>query len=269
MGQRTQIIVEVEEETSRITKETEKKVAVYHNQWGFAKMQMRDIICLLNTYIGYEGFIFPKQLNKAFLLENETLKKTSLKNIKDYLNNSDNNNGGLFIKLKIKDSFIQEGELYIFNDPEADREKGIDSEGVNRVISLWEYIRANPRYFEKDFYKMLLATLKYYNIRIAPKKMLEEDKTSKLKKIIEKSGFNIEKCSNGYNLSQYTPAGEDWNLFVEKLEDIKETSENFDINEEFRVLFNSGLSGVPDVETLLNDQKWKQKTLEELAEKIK
>lgn len=83
-------------------------------------------------------------------------------------------------------------------------------------------------------------------------------------KRLKKCGFAVEKQDDGYFVSQYTPAGEDWGFFIRNVEDFDDYVNDFDPEEEFRVLFNSGLSGLPKATVLIDDQYWKQETLEEV-----
>ena len=43
-----------------------------------------------------------------------------------------------------------------------------------------------------------------------------------IKKILEKHGFTVSKDGDCWNIQQYTPEGEDWNLCFSKLEEIKD-----------------------------------------------
>lgn len=87
-------------------------------------------------------------------------------------------------------------------------------------------------------------------------------------KKLEKHGFYVHKEKDGYEIQQYTPAGEDWCLFFRKLEEIKNYAENFDPEKEFTMWFNakqSGIRGVPSIPELWKDQLWKQELLQEIA----
>ena len=86
-------------------------------------------------------------------------------------------------------------------------------------------------------------------------------------KRLEKMGFDVEKDDQGYNLQQYTPAGEDWNLYFNKLQDIKEYAENYDPEDNFNMWIEAkqnGIRGVPNPAELWEDQLWKQNLLKEL-----
>lgn len=88
---------------------------------------------------------------------------------------------------------------------------------------------------------------------------------------LKKFGFTITKEANGYNLQQYTPEGEDWNIYLSKLEDIKEYAEDFDPEEEFRVWFEAkqnSVQGVPGVAALWQDQLWKADLLKQILNTI-
>lgn len=94
----------------------------------------------------------------------------------------------------------------------------------------------------------------------------------KIKKILENAGFKIEKVDGGYELSQYTPAGEDWILTFEKLEDIVNYAENYEPSEDFVMWYEArknGTIGVPDDSTLWEDQQWKKELLIGILEEIR
>lgn len=88
------------------------------------------------------------------------------------------------------------------------------------------------------------------------------------RRILERYGFNVTKGIDGYNLQQHTPAGEDWNIPLKLLKDIKDYAENFDAGEEFAMWVeakNNGFEGVPEYEELWADQVWKQNLLNKIA----
>lgn len=93
-----------------------------------------------------------------------------------------------------------------------------------------------------------------------------------IKKILEENGFTVERSySGGYYISQYTPAGEDWGIELDKLEDFPEYAENFDPEEEFEMWIeakHSGVRGVPSPAILWEDQKWKENLLDEVLQQI-
>lgn len=92
-----------------------------------------------------------------------------------------------------------------------------------------------------------------------------------MRKFLENNGFTITKTKDGYELQQYTPAGEDWWLYVQKLKDLKEYAENFDPEEEFEMWIEAkrnGVAGVPGVSELWQDQLWKQEKLNLIASNI-
>ena len=93
----------------------------------------------------------------------------------------------------------------------------------------------------------------------------------KIEKVIEKEGFSISETPDGYEVSQYTPAGEDWNLYFDKLEDIVQYAENYDPEEDFAMWVeakHSGVHGVPSPAELWQDQLWKQETLNRIKDKL-
>ena len=93
----------------------------------------------------------------------------------------------------------------------------------------------------------------------------------KIRKILEDNGFKVEKVNGGYELSQYTPAGEDWILTFGKLEDIVNYAENYEPVEDFVMWYEArknGTRGVPDDSTLCEDQHWKKELLNSIKQEI-
>ena len=164
MGQRTQIVVRVKAVSSYSRKES-VHYASYHNQWGLAKVQMKDVIRMLTYYnADYDNYELPKQLAKAWRLpQDEWCTDLTPEGVCDYLNHQDNNDGGIFLDLVAEDQEIVEGKMYIYSDPEASKHA---TDKVEGPISLSTYIRSNPHYYDKDFYKALIDICKYYNVEI-------------------------------------------------------------------------------------------------------
>ena len=190
MGQRTQIVIEVNkiERDSKTNKDIIKKyVGSYHNQWGIATMQLRDIKRFLTTYYnGFGDYKLPEQLYKAYFLKDKYdypfNEECTLENIMKWLNCQDNNDGGLFLTVNMdKYGTIEDGKLYIFNDPEADNRNLPDNAsdddyvGVNRIIGFWEYLNYYPKYFTKDFVTGFFAELAEHNIEIVEKMEANND----------------------------------------------------------------------------------------------
>lgn len=89
----------------------------------------------------------------------------------------------------------------------------------------------------------------------------------KLIRIFENRGFSVieEPEDDSITIRQYTPAGEDWNLYFNKWEDILEYE--LDPEEEFEMWIEakmSGTRGVPCIPDLWKDQLWKQNIIEKL-----
>lgn len=89
-----------------------------------------------------------------------------------------------------------------------------------------------------------------------------------IEQIFEYNNFDINDTGDGFELSQYTPEGEDWYIYLSDLEDIVEYAEDFDVGEEFKVWFGAN-RGEPDAVELWEDQLWKQKLLNKIAEEVK
>ena len=93
--------------------------------------------------------------------------------------------------------------------------------------------------------------------------------SKKIEDILIEEGFTVEVDSGGeIEIRQTTPAGEDWGFYLDSYEDFVEYANNFDKEEEFRLLFNSNCEGLPDARTLLDDQDWKEEKLEKTARRI-
>ena len=171
MGQRTQLIVKVNE--TRYNGEKRTITGTYHNQWGFARMQLFDIINLLNTYIN-GTWEMPKQLAKGFLEDEKySCKDLTINGVTNYLNNyADNNNGGAFIELNVERYQIVSGKLVLFSDPESESSMLSNGESILNArpfMSYKKYKSFNEQYFTKEFDRMFLSTLKYYNVKIITK----------------------------------------------------------------------------------------------------
>lgn len=91
-----------------------------------------------------------------------------------------------------------------------------------------------------------------------------------IKEVFERYNFSVEKQKQGYFISQYTPAGEDWGFTLENLEDIKDYAENFDPDEEFDMWMEARhrVRGVPSPHDLWEDQIWKQNMLKNVANEV-
>lgn len=89
-----------------------------------------------------------------------------------------------------------------------------------------------------------------------------------IKKILENNGFSITKNNQGFDLQQYTPAGEDWWIMLTKLSDIKDFAENFDEEEEFEFWVKADVRGKPSISELWKDQLWKKELLQNIAKEL-
>lgn len=92
-----------------------------------------------------------------------------------------------------------------------------------------------------------------------------------IKKVLEENGFGVSKEDNQFFIHQFTPCGEDWGFYLDKLSDIYDYAENFDIDEEFELWVDakkSGVSGIPSYAELIEDQQWKKDLLEKVAEEV-
>ena len=89
-----------------------------------------------------------------------------------------------------------------------------------------------------------------------------------IRRALEKHGFIVKKEDNGWDISQFTPAGEDWHIFLFKLGEFESYVEGFDPEEEFENLFRGRPAGLPSVPELWKDQEWKQNLLNKIWEEI-
>lgn len=92
-----------------------------------------------------------------------------------------------------------------------------------------------------------------------------------IKKVLEENGFGVSKEDDQFLIEQYTPAGEDWGFYLDKLSDICEYAENFDVDEEFEMWVEAkqnGANGVPSYADLLEDQQWKKDLLMKVADEV-
>jgi hypothetical protein len=80
--------------------------------------------------------------------------------------------------------------------------------------------------------------------------------------------FAVSEDGNGYNLQEYTPTGEDWNIYIDRLEDIIDYADYFDPEEEFEFWVKADIRGKPSISELWQDQLWKQDYLNKLREEI-
>lgn len=101
-------------------------------------------------------------------------------------------------------------------------------------------------------------------------------------KVLEDAGFNIgeitEQDGEYYvELSQYTPEGEDWYVIIwfddtdeDFIKSVRTCADNFDVDEEAEPYIEMrGQRGVPNsIADLIEDAKWKGKTLEDLADAL-
>lgn len=92
---------------------------------------------------------------------------------------------------------------------------------------------------------------------------------------IEELEWNIQDEGNDYLLSQFSPAGQDFNIYVNKADDVDtfinniyKTYENYDISEEVSYwvgVDGHGINGAPyELEDLLEDMKWCKQAIYDL-----
>lgn len=92
---------------------------------------------------------------------------------------------------------------------------------------------------------------------------------------IEELGWTITDEGNNYLLSQFSPANQDFNVIVDKsdnvnvlIENIYRAYENFDVSEEVGLWTDEsghGINGAPyDIEDLVEDMKWCKQVIYDL-----
>ena len=97
------------------------------------------------------------------------------------------------------------------------------------------------------------------------------DKSGRLKKVCEELGWCVHEDYEGYYLSKYSPAGEDFGFYISEdnpYEDVQEYSDNFDPDEHCIMWIKEmdTVSGVPQsVRELINDAEAIAEMLDELA----
>ena len=92
-----------------------------------------------------------------------------------------------------------------------------------------------------------------------------------IKKALKDNGFAVSKSDDGWSIQQYTPAGEDWWIYLGDLKDFEEFVRSFDPEDEFNNLWQAkqnGFRGVPGPAELWQDQLWKQETLNNVLEDL-
>ena len=105
-----------------------------------------------------------------------------------------------------------------------------------------------------------------------------------VEKLLEKLGFDFnvefeEVCCYTATISQYTPAGEDWSFIIRfngsqdnLVDKVHEYLEDYDPKQEFAMWvdakYHNTCEGIPDIETLYEDCKWKEQTMSELDREI-
>ena len=177
MGQRTQLIIQniqpIQEEDGNVVNKVFTNV--YHNQWGYGVLMLRDIINYITNKNGYKYErwvqpgaskpVTPTNCGGAFDITNEfeqhldlSQKITSVAGFKQYAEMCDNNNGWVLLRL-VRSVYgaIESGEYFFFKGSEEcwdyNGETQIE-EPCSRVVSAREFIDASYRMdvlqWEKD-----------------------------------------------------------------------------------------------------------------------
>ena len=96
--------------------------------------------------------------------------------------------------------------------------------------------------------------------------------SKKIEDILEEYGFSISDEDGDYDLQLGTPAGEDWHIILNRLEDIVDYAEDFDPDSEFEMWVEAKMAGdssIPGYSELLEDQQWKKDLLMKIAKEIR
>lgn len=94
---------------------------------------------------------------------------------------------------------------------------------------------------------------------------------AKIKKVLKNLDWNMDIYEGDADLRKASPAGEDFSISVSLdnlVDEVRSASDDFNVEEHVHMLLdakNAGLSGVPDVRTLVEDAEAIQEMLEELA----
>ena len=93
-----------------------------------------------------------------------------------------------------------------------------------------------------------------------------------VRQALEKNGFTVTEDNDGWDISQYTPAGEDWHITLCYGDDFKDYVAGFDPEEEFCMWVEArragNVMGIPSPSELWKDQEWKKETLNKVVEDI-
>lgn len=152
---------------------------------------------------------------------------------------------------------------------------------LNKLYNKIDKLEQDATFYVNDYEidsasSFIIDRLELVKERIETVKSLLEDKAFKQKKLpilktFEDLGFDVSKEGKQYFIHQYTPAGEDWGFYLEKLHDVIEYAQNFDVDEEFKMWLDAkqnGVRGVPEASELWQDQCWKRGILVRLANRI-
>ncbi|MBE6423057.1 hypothetical protein [Succinivibrio dextrinosolvens] len=89
-------------------------------------------------------------------------------------------------------------------------------------------------------------------------------------------GFNVDVDNLHVSLETQTDAGEDWYFEIEHknstfdfIQNFRLFAEDFDVEDEFRSLFEANAAGTPDAITLYQDQEEKKELLYEVGKRLK
>lgn len=182
MGQRTQIIIQTESNAGA------RNTSVYHFQWGFGRVMFLQLFgILLQDYFkdtftpGYAFGADIQMIGKGRDLsdeftpeERESLNKLEFDNpraVGDVLRSCDNNNGGLFVRIK-EDKTAYHAAAISFAFMPGYEEGG----NYDRFCTAKEYANFTPSYSDPDFYNLFDSFCKYFNLVDMAAKPRPEDK---------------------------------------------------------------------------------------------
>jgi tetratricopeptide (TPR) repeat protein len=150
------------------------------------------------------------------------------------------------------------------------------SVGANFSSGLIVYDMVIP---EKDYSENIKKAIDYLKSIKGeiPSNFLEQENLNIFKAVCEKSGWSVYvDGNNGFELSQYSPAGEDFSFYIHsKIEDfamnVKEYADSFDTGEHVGMWIgarNAKVGGVPSNLELIKDAENIKEMLRDLAEQV-
>lgn len=182
----------------------------------------------------------------------------------DTLNNLDCDNGDNGVYLIDNDWNITR-RTYEYDDDQV-----VDIRGM--LVDIDKHQPEALKLGEGKIYEWLKDNEPAKDLTKGEKKKPENIATEELLvKILEEHGFNVtlqDEEDRMYEASKYTPAGEDWSFTFSGVKGFEDYAFDFDPDDEFDMLYRSGLSGLPRPAELIEDQQWKKTTLDTIFQEL-